>query len=60
MFSKLGEAYESTALAVGAIINSSFEEGYTVASEKCGLIRPYLKKIGLDVNNLSNYHPVTI
>ena len=44
---------------MGAIINSSFGEGHFVASKKYGLIRPYLKKIGLDVNNLSNYHPVT-
>ena len=43
--SKLGEAYESTAPAVGAIINSSFDEGHFVASEKRGLIRPYLKNI---------------
>ena len=48
--SKLGEAYESTAPAVGAIINSSFAEGHFVAAEKRGLIRPYLKKIELDVN----------
>ena len=47
---KLGEAYESAA---------PFVEGHFVASEKHGLIRPYLKKIGLDVNNLSNYCPVT-
>ena len=57
--SKLGEAYESAAPAVGAIINSSFDEGHFVATEKCGSIRPYVKKNGLDVNNLSNYHPVT-
>ena len=30
-----------------------------MASEKRGLIRPYLEKIGLDVNDLSNYCPVT-
>ena len=35
--SKLGEAYESTA--------PSFDEGHFVASEKRGLIWPYLKKI---------------
>ena len=29
-----------------------------MATEKRGLIRPYLKKIGLDVNTLSNYRPV--
>ena len=56
--SKLGEAYESAAPAVGAIINS-FDKGHFVASEKHGLIRPYLKKIGLDVNDLSNYRSVT-
>ena len=57
--SKLGEAYESATPAVGAIINSSFDEGHFVATEKCGLIQPYLKKIGLDINDLSNYHSVT-
>ena len=31
-----------------------------MATEKGGLIRPYLKKIGLDINDLSNYHPVRI
>ena len=44
---------------MGAIISSSFDEGHFVASEKRGLIRPYLKNIALDVNDLSNYHPVT-
>ena len=46
--SKLDEAYESTTPAVGAIINSSFDEGHFVTTEKCGLIWPYLKKIRLD------------
>ena len=44
---------------MGAIINSSFDDGHFVATEKRGLIQPYLKKIGLDVNDLSNYRPVT-
>ena len=57
--SKLGEAYESAAPAVGAIINSSFDEDHFVATEKRGLIWPYFKKIGLDINDLSNYRPVT-
>ena len=57
--SKLGEAYESAAPAVGTTINSPFDEGHSVASEKRCLIRPYLTKIGLDVNDLSNYRPVT-
>ena len=44
---------------MGTIVNSSFDEGHFVATEKRGLIWPYLKKIGLDVNFLSNYRPVT-
>ena len=44
---------------MGAITNSSFDEGHFMATEKCGLIWPYLEKIGLDINDLSNYHPVT-
>ena len=44
---------------MGAIINSSFAEGHFVASEKRGLIQPYLKKIRLDVKDLSNYRLVT-
>ena len=56
--SRLGEAYESAAPAVGAIINSSLDKGHFVTSEKRGLIWPYLKKIGLDINCLSNYRSV--
>ena len=41
--SNLGEAYESAAPAVGAIIYSSFDEGHFVATEKRGLSRPYLE-----------------
>ena len=43
--SKLGEACESAAPAVGAIINSSFDEGHFVATKKHGLIRPYLNPL---------------
>ena len=57
--SKLGEAYESAAPAVSAVINLSFDESHFVASDKLGLSWPYLKKIGLDVNDLSNYRPIT-
>ena len=57
--SKLGEAYESATPAMVAIINSTFIEGCFPASEKRGLIRPYLKKIGLNTEDLSNYRPVT-
>lgn len=57
--SKLGKAYDSATPAVAAIINLSFVEGHFATSEKRGLIRPYLKKIGLNADDLSNYRPVT-
>ena len=44
---------------MGAIINSSFDEGHFVATEKRGLMRPYLMKIGLGINDLSKYRLVT-
>ena len=44
---KLGPVYERAAPAVVAIINSSFTEGSFSVSEKRGLVRPYLKKVGL-------------
>ena len=57
--SKLGESYKSATPAVTAIINLSFVEGHFPVSEKRGLVRPYLKKIGLNPDDLSNYRPVT-
>ena len=42
-----------------AIINSSFTEGSFSVSEKRGLVRPHLKKVGLDAEDLTNYRPVT-
>ena len=57
--SKLGPVYERAAPAVVAIINSSFTEGSFSVSEKRGLVRPHLKKVGLDVEDLANYRPVT-
>ena len=57
--SKLGPAYERAAPVVVAIINSSFTEGSFSVSEKRGLVRPHLKKVGLDVEGLANYRSVT-
>ena len=41
------------------IINFSLETGYVPASYKSSLIRPLLKKPGLDQNMLKNYRPVS-
>ena len=42
-----------------AIINSSFTEGSFSVSEKRGLVRSHLKKVGLDIEDLANCRPVT-
>ena len=44
---------------VTKIINISLKTGYIPASYKSSLIRPLLKKQGLDQNTLKNYRPVS-
>ena len=41
------------------IINKSLAESTVHDSFKCAIIRPLLKKPGLDKNLLQNYHPVS-
>ena len=57
--SKLGEAYKPAAPAVGAIINLFFDRGSLRGLSETWFNSPYLKKIGLDINDLSNCRPVT-
>lgn len=57
--SKLGSAFVSAAPFVADIINHSFRESNFVVSEKQALIRPHLKKIGVDRNEMANYRPVS-
>ena len=57
--SKLGSSYEKATPFVTVIINTFFREGHFVTSESKGLIRPYLKKPGLDTEDLKNYRPVS-
>ena len=57
--SRLGPVYEHAAPAVVTITNSSFTEGSFSVSGKRGLVHPHLKKVGLDVEDLANYCPVT-
>ena len=56
---KLGHLYEKAASYVMAIINSCFSEAHFVVSEKRALIRPGLKRAGLDKEVLSNYRPIS-
>ena len=57
--SKLGQSFEKAAPYITSIINSCFSEAHFVVSEKRALIRPGLKKVGLDKEVLSNYRPVS-
>ena len=57
---KVTTAYEASAAFIAKIINACFNESNFVSSEKLALLNPMLKGAGLDHENLSNYHPVSI
>ena len=57
--SKLGRSYEKAAPYIASVINSCFSEAHFVVSEKRALIRPGLKKVGLDRELLTNYRPIS-
>ena len=44
---------------ITTIVNKYFEQGSFLDSLKTAYIRPLIKKPGLDVENLSNYRPVS-
>ena len=45
---------------ITSIIKSSLSTGTVPASLKAAIVRPTLKKPGLDCNNLNNYRPISI
>lgn len=57
--SKALECYEAASPFISAIINKSFSEGFFPQSEKRAVVRPLLKKVGLDTQILNNYRPVS-
>jgi len=57
--SKLPKVFEHIAGLITNIVNKCFSEGSFPCSEKHALIRPLLKKPGLDVENKSNYRPIS-
>lgn len=57
--SKLPRVYDHTVEFISKIINKCFSEGSFPHSEKHALLRPTLKKPGLDVENMLNYRPVS-
>ena len=57
--SKITSAFDSAAPFVASIINQIFVECTFVKSEKLALLRPLLKKAGLDVEDMNNYRPIS-
>ena len=57
--SKLQRVFEHIAGLITNIVNKCFFEGSFPGSEKHALIRPLLKKPGLDAENKSNYRPIS-
>ncbi|MCP4274572.1 MAG: hypothetical protein GY781_21820 [Gammaproteobacteria bacterium] len=56
---KLPDVYNYTVEHISKIINKCFNENNFPDSEKHALLRPTLKKPGLDVRSFSNYRPVS-
>lgn len=57
--SELPAYFEQVGPLIAAIINGCFNFGVFPPSEKKAVIRPLLKKSGLDRENLANYRPVS-
>ena len=56
---KIAKAFESTSSFIAALVNLMFAESSFVRSEKLGLLRPKLKRAGLDIEDMKNYRPVS-
>ena len=56
---KIAKAYDSATPFVASIVNQSFLECNFPKSEKLALLRPLLKKAGLDVEDTNNYRPIS-
>ena len=57
--SKITRAYDSAVPFIVLIINQCFAECTFVKSEKLALLRPLLKKTGLNVEEKNNYRPIS-
>ena len=56
---KITKAFESASPFIAELVNLVFVECVFVGSEKLGLLRPRLKKVGLDIEDMKNYRPVS-
>ena len=57
--SKITVAFEAAAPFIASLVNKYFEECNFVTSEKVALVRPTLKKPGLDVEDMNSFRPVS-
>ena len=57
--SKITVAFEAAAPFIASLVNKYFEECIFVTSEKVALLRPLLKKPGLDVEDMNSFRPVS-
>ena len=57
--SKITVAFEAAAPFIASLVNKYFEECIFVTSEKVALLRPTLKKPGLDVEDMNSFRPVS-
>ena len=56
---KITVAFEAAAPFIASLVNKYFEECIFVTSEKVALLRPMLKKPGLDVEDMNSFRPVS-
>ena len=57
--SKIAVAFEAAAPFIASLVNKYIEECIFVTSEKVALLRPLLKKPGLDVEDMNSFRPVS-
>ena len=57
--SKITVAFEAAASFIASLVNKYFEQCIFVTSEKVALLRPLLKKPGLDVEDMNSFRPVS-
>ena len=57
--SKITVAFEAAAPFIASLVNKYFEECIFATSEKVALLRPTLKKLVLDVEDMNSFRPVS-
>ena len=56
---KITVAFEAAAPFIASLVNKYFEECICVTSEKVALLQPTLKKLGLELEDMNSFRPVS-